>query len=112
MKTAVVIFPGSNCDRDVICAARETLGREVVPLWHRETAIRGCYAYTRPDFEAALQVVADADLGRLVLGRPRVRRDAAGRRVVSRPRVGRFVGLVPHAVKVLKPGDFFSIPVA
>ena len=39
MKTAVVIFPGSNCDRDVICAVRETLGTEVVPLWHRETAL-------------------------------------------------------------------------
>ena len=39
MKTAVVIFPGSNCDRDVICAVRETLGREVIPLWHRETAL-------------------------------------------------------------------------
>ncbi len=39
---------------------------DLTTLWHRETAIRGCYAYTRPDFEAALQVVADADLGRLV----------------------------------------------
>lgn len=39
MKTAVVIFPGSNCDRDVIYAVRETLGTEVVPLWHRETAL-------------------------------------------------------------------------
>ncbi len=39
MKTAVVIFPGSNCDRDVICAVRETLGTEVLPLWHRETAL-------------------------------------------------------------------------
>ena len=39
---------------------------DLTTLWHRETAIRGCYAYTRPDFEAALQVVVDADLGRLV----------------------------------------------
>ena len=39
---------------------------DLTTLWHRETAIRGCYAYTRPDFEAAVSVVADADLGRLV----------------------------------------------
>ena len=39
---------------------------DLTTLWHRETAIRGCYAYTRPDFEAALTLVADADLGRLV----------------------------------------------
>jgi threonine dehydrogenase-like Zn-dependent dehydrogenase len=39
---------------------------DLTTLWHRETAIRGCYAYTRDDFDAALAVVADADLGRLV----------------------------------------------
>lgn len=39
---------------------------DLTPLWHRETSITGCYAYTRADFEAALSVVADADLGRLV----------------------------------------------
>jgi len=39
---------------------------DLTSLWHRETAIRGCYAYTRSDFEAAVSVVADADLARLV----------------------------------------------
>ncbi len=39
---------------------------DLTTLWHRETAIRGCYAYTRPDFERALTLVADADLARLV----------------------------------------------
>lgn len=39
---------------------------DLTTLWHRETAIRGCYAYTRADFEAALAVVVDADLARLV----------------------------------------------
>lgn len=36
MKTAVVIFPGSNCDHDVIHAIRNTIGTEVFPVWHRE----------------------------------------------------------------------------
>ena len=36
MKTAVVIFPGSNCDQDVIHAVRDTVGCEVNAVWHRE----------------------------------------------------------------------------
>ena len=39
---------------------------DLTGLWHRESAIRGCYAYTRPDFEAAVDLVTEADLGRLV----------------------------------------------
>jgi len=39
---------------------------DLTSLWHRETAIRGCYAYTRPDFERALTLVADAGLERLL----------------------------------------------
>lgn len=39
---------------------------DLTPLWHRETSIRGCYAYTRDDFGDALRLVDDADLGRLV----------------------------------------------
>ena len=39
---------------------------DLTTLWHRETAIRGCYAYTRPDFEAAVSVVAVAVHERLV----------------------------------------------
>ncbi|HEX5366192.1 MAG TPA: zinc-binding dehydrogenase, partial [Acidimicrobiales bacterium] len=39
---------------------------DLTSLWHRETALRGCYAYERDDFEAALALAADLDLGRLV----------------------------------------------
>jgi threonine dehydrogenase-like Zn-dependent dehydrogenase len=39
---------------------------EMTSLWHREVAIRGCYAYTRDDFIAAIDVVRRLDLGRLV----------------------------------------------
>jgi threonine dehydrogenase-like Zn-dependent dehydrogenase len=39
---------------------------DLTPLWHRETAIKGSYAYTRADFERALTLVGEADLGRLV----------------------------------------------
>ena len=39
---------------------------ELTGLWHREVNLRGCYAYTRGDVEAAVDLVRDADLGRLV----------------------------------------------
>ncbi len=39
MKFGVVIFPGSNCDRDMIGALQDDLGQEVVVLWHKDKDI-------------------------------------------------------------------------
>ena len=39
MKAAVVVFPGSNCDRDCRVALERTTGAEVTMVWHRETAL-------------------------------------------------------------------------
>ncbi len=39
MKTAVIVFPGSNCDRDLAVALREVTGREPAMLWHGDTAL-------------------------------------------------------------------------
>src|SRR5450755_4350050 len=36
MKFGVVVFPGSNCDRDVIEALRTDLKQEVNELWHKD----------------------------------------------------------------------------
>ena len=36
MRTAVVVFPGSNCEQDVVRAI-DTLGGEATLVWHRET---------------------------------------------------------------------------
>jgi phosphoribosylformylglycinamidine synthase subunit PurQ / glutaminase len=36
MKFGVVVFPGSNCDQDMIGALRNDLGQEVVELWHKD----------------------------------------------------------------------------
>jgi phosphoribosylformylglycinamidine synthase subunit PurQ / glutaminase len=36
MKFGVVVFPGSNCDRDVIEALRNDLKQEVIELWHKD----------------------------------------------------------------------------
>ena len=37
MKSAVIVFPGSNCDRDVKVALAASAGREPLMVWHRET---------------------------------------------------------------------------
>ena len=39
MKAAVVVFPGSNCDRDVLHALRDVAGIETLAVWHKETAL-------------------------------------------------------------------------
>ena len=37
MKAAVIVFPGSNCDRDIQVALRQTSGEEPDMVWHKET---------------------------------------------------------------------------
>ncbi|PTQ13016.1 phosphoribosylformylglycinamidine synthase I [Sphingomonas oleivorans] len=39
MKSAVIVFPGSNCDRDLAVAIREITGSTPQMLWHRETTL-------------------------------------------------------------------------
>jgi len=39
MKSAVIVFPGSNCDRDLAVALEEVSGTAPVMLWHAETAL-------------------------------------------------------------------------
>ncbi len=36
MKFGVVVFPGSNCDRDMIEALQHHLQQEVIQLWHKD----------------------------------------------------------------------------
>ena len=37
MKFGVVVFPGSNCDRDMQDALQYDLNQEVIMLWHKDT---------------------------------------------------------------------------
>jgi phosphoribosylformylglycinamidine synthase len=41
MKFGVVVFPGSNCDRDMISALQNDLQQEVVTLWHKDNVLPG-----------------------------------------------------------------------
>jgi len=39
VKTAVIVFPGSNCDRDLAVALRDTTGQAPAMVWHRDTEL-------------------------------------------------------------------------
>jgi phosphoribosylformylglycinamidine synthase I len=39
MKAAVIVFPGSNCDRDAKVALRDVTGREPAMVWHKDGEI-------------------------------------------------------------------------
>jgi phosphoribosylformylglycinamidine synthase len=42
MKFGVVVFPGSNCDEDMVYVLRNILGQETVKLWHKNTDLESC----------------------------------------------------------------------
>lgn len=46
MKFGVVVFPGSNCDRDMQDSLQNDLNKEVVMLWHKDKDIA---AFTKDD---------------------------------------------------------------
>ncbi len=42
MKFGVVIFPGSNCDEDMIYVLETIMGQDVNRLWHKDAYLRNC----------------------------------------------------------------------
>ena len=38
-RAAVIVFPGSNCDRDLAVAFEAVTGTAPAMVWHRETAL-------------------------------------------------------------------------
>jgi phosphoribosylformylglycinamidine synthase len=46
MKFGVIVFPGSNCDRDMMHALQDDLGHEVIMLWHKD---RDLSMFTKDD---------------------------------------------------------------
>ena len=39
MKSAVIVFPGSNCDRDMAVALTRASGREAAMVWHKDASL-------------------------------------------------------------------------
>ena len=90
MKSAVIVFPGSNCDRDLAVAFEAATGSKPTMVWHRDTelpddidliGVPGGFSYgdyLRSGAMAArspvMQAVARAaDRGVAVLGAPQSR---------------------------------------
>ena len=48
MKFAVVVFPGSNSDRDAWYAAGQVLGQQAELVWHKDTDLAGADAVILP----------------------------------------------------------------
>ena len=42
MKFGVVIFPGSNCDMDMVYVIETIMKQEVVKLWHKDADLQNC----------------------------------------------------------------------
>jgi phosphoribosylformylglycinamidine synthase len=42
MKFGVVVFPGSNCDEDIVYTLRTIMKQTVVKLWHKGHDLQGC----------------------------------------------------------------------
>jgi phosphoribosylformylglycinamidine synthase len=48
MRWAVIQFPGSNCDQDVVHVLRHVLGQEVDLAWHKDSSLSGAEAIVLP----------------------------------------------------------------
>lgn len=42
MKFGVVVFPGSNCDEDMVYVLQNILKQETVKLWHKNSSLENC----------------------------------------------------------------------
>jgi len=81
MKSAVIIFPGSNCDRDMMVAIEQVTDRAPAAVWHRESelpdvdfiALPGGFTYgdyLRPGAIAARSPILKAVKARAEAGLP------------------------------------------
>lgn len=77
MNAAVIVFPGSNCDRDALVALERASGRKPYRAWHRDTTlppvdlilIPGGFAYG--DYLRAGAMAAHSPIMREVVARAR-----------------------------------------
>jgi phosphoribosylformylglycinamidine synthase len=84
VKFGIIVFPGSNCDRDVVYVTRDLLGQPTRTIWHEETdlhdvdvvVIPGGFSYgdylrcgAIAKFSPIMkQVIVHAQQGKYVLG--------------------------------------------
>ena len=103
MKAAVIVSPGSNCDRDVQVALRQSVGNDPVMHWHGDPDLPGVDLIVVPggfsygDYLRAGAMAAHSPVIREVVDRAA---DDPGRlrRQLLEPELRRLVGTVfrPH----------------
>jgi phosphoribosylformylglycinamidine synthase len=117
MKSAVIVFPGSNCDRDLAVALEQVTGRAPAMVWHKEArlpdgtdlvALPGGFSYG--DYLRSGAMAARSPIMRAVI-------DAAGRGVPVLGICNGFqvlteTGLLPGALMRNAGLNFVSRPVA
>ncbi|REJ80900.1 MAG: phosphoribosylformylglycinamidine synthase subunit PurQ [Bacteroidetes bacterium] len=42
MKTGIVVFPGSNCDEDMVYVVQHIMKQPTVKLWHKDHSLQNC----------------------------------------------------------------------
>lgn len=141
MKVAIVVFPGTNCDQDMVHVYGKLLKHEIVPVWHRDTDLQGAdlvvlpggfsYGdYLRTGALAKLSPVmesvkAHAEGGGKVLGicngfqilcesglLPGVLLENVGRRFLSRFIHMRVESTASFFTQALTAGDVITCPIA
>src|SRR4051794_1564521 len=48
MKFGIVVFPGTNCERDTLHVVRDVLGEQATMLWHRDRDLQRCDVVVLP----------------------------------------------------------------
>ncbi|MFM2136573.1 MAG: phosphoribosylformylglycinamidine synthase subunit PurQ [Bacteroidota bacterium] len=48
MKFGVIVFPGSNCDEDMVYVLRDRMRQQVVKLWHKDHDLQQCDVIVLP----------------------------------------------------------------
>jgi len=75
VKSCVIVFPGSNCDRDVAVAIEASSGTAPLMVWHGETALPACDLIVLPggfsygDYLRSGAMAARAPIMRAVLAK-------------------------------------------
>jgi phosphoribosylformylglycinamidine synthase len=48
MKFGVIVFPGSNCDQDMVDCLQHSLGQDVIKLWHKNSSLENADVIVLP----------------------------------------------------------------
>jgi phosphoribosylformylglycinamidine synthase subunit PurQ / glutaminase len=84
MKVSVILFPGSNCDHDVVHVYRDLLEQEVEVVWHKETSLKGADLVVIPGGFSFGDYLRTGALAKLSPIMPEVRKFAeSGGRVIG-----------------------------